>query len=289
MDQQDVIRSSGEAECRPGFDATSALALARSAHAGQVDKAGRDYLEAHLLPIGDSLREHGDLAVAAGYLHDILEDTPHTAASLREAGVPEQVIAAVEAVTRRAGEPYSAMISRARLNPLGRLVKLADNAHNLAGNEDLALLDPETAARLKVRYERARMDLLSTEDWPLMQDVCPYCDSNELVTVEQGMPVRCECGYCGTAWIRSMDGSPELPSADAIFRFAQAGSWQDVEDWVGRILAPEIPVTIAADGQQLVVGFGEVIETVEFPSSLDTLWGLLAELLAVARVREPHA
>ncbi len=39
-----------------------ALELIRHAHAGQVDKQGRDYFEHHLLPIASLLRPFGPLA-----------------------------------------------------------------------------------------------------------------------------------------------------------------------------------------------------------------------------------
>ena len=48
------------------------------------------------------------------------------------------------------------VIERAAADPLGRLVKLADNALNLESNDALAQTDPETATRLREKYERAR-------------------------------------------------------------------------------------------------------------------------------------
>jgi (p)ppGpp synthase/HD superfamily hydrolase len=133
--------------------------FARRAHAGQVDQQGRDYFEHHLLPIVALLRPFGDDAATAGLLHDVLEDTPATPDVLRALGVPDAVVAAVESVTRQDGEPYEALIERAAAHPLGRLVKLADNWHNLTSNPELARHDPEKAARLRQRYEAARVRL----------------------------------------------------------------------------------------------------------------------------------
>lgn len=65
-------------------------------------------------------------------------------------------------MSKRPGEPYSQLIERAAADPLGRLVKLADNARNLENNDELARTDPETAARLRERYERAREWLLGS-------------------------------------------------------------------------------------------------------------------------------
>jgi (p)ppGpp synthase/HD superfamily hydrolase len=136
--------------------------FARRAHAGQVDAQGRDYFEHHLAPISELLRPFGEEAAIAGVLHDVLEDTDVTAADLRALGLPETVVGAVEAVTRRDGEPYEQLIERAGAHPLGRLVKLADNWHNLSSNAELARHDPEKAARLRERYVAARARLTAS-------------------------------------------------------------------------------------------------------------------------------
>jgi (p)ppGpp synthase/HD superfamily hydrolase len=141
-------------------------ALAAHAHEGQTDKLGRDYYSGHLEPIAAALAEHGPLAEMAGLLHDVLEDTDLTAADLLERGVPGDVVRAVESVSKREGESYEELIARAAADPLGRLVKLADNAHNLASNAELARTDPEAAARLRVKYETARRTLLSPPAQP---------------------------------------------------------------------------------------------------------------------------
>jgi (p)ppGpp synthase/HD superfamily hydrolase len=136
--------------------------FARRAHAGQVDRQGRDYFEHHLLPISALLRPFGDDAATAGLLHDVLEDTEATAEDLRALGLPDAVVTAVESVTRRDDEPYEALIERAAAHPLGRLVKLADNWHNLSSNAELARHDPDQAARLRERYEGARARLTAS-------------------------------------------------------------------------------------------------------------------------------
>lgn len=131
-----------------------ASALAKNAHDGQTDKAGRPYYE-HVFAVRDALAGHGTDAQIAGVLHDIIEDTGTTADDLRAAGVPEHVVAAVESVSRRSGETYMELIVRAAADPLGRLVKLADNRHN-SDEARLALLPAEKAASLRKRYKKAR-------------------------------------------------------------------------------------------------------------------------------------
>ena len=78
-------------------------ALAQEAHLGQADKLGRDYFTAHLTPIAVGLRKFGPEVEAAGWLHDIIEDTHHTGTTLRSAGVSQDVVVAVESVTKVEG------------------------------------------------------------------------------------------------------------------------------------------------------------------------------------------
>jgi (p)ppGpp synthase/HD superfamily hydrolase len=136
-----------------------AAELARARHRGQVDRQDRDYYDHHLVPVAGLLLPFGANAVTAGLLHDIVEDTGTTLAELRALGLPEPVVAAVDAVTRRDGETYEDLIGRAGADPLGRLVKLADNWHNLSGLDDLARIDRDSAQRLRARYLAARARL----------------------------------------------------------------------------------------------------------------------------------
>lgn len=132
----------------------AALALVLRAHAGQVDKQGRDYVEHHLRPIAESLRPYGRSAYLAGLLHDIVEDTDVDYEQLAALGFPAIVVEAVRSVTRRPDESYPELIARAAAHPLGRLVKLADNWHNLSSVDAV----PEAAdrERLRNRYQEAR-------------------------------------------------------------------------------------------------------------------------------------
>jgi len=147
--------------------------LALEALEGQVDRQGRDYYLSHLRPIAEALRPFGAHAEMAGVLHDIVEGTRddpdpgrrYDLDRLRALGVPEPVVEAIDAVTRRPGEPYiSGLIRRAAAHPLGRLVELADNRHNLAEVAELAATDPDKARTLREgRYRPARRILLAAE------------------------------------------------------------------------------------------------------------------------------
>ena len=155
--------------------------IARRAHAGQVDKAGRDYVDAHLAPIAEAAAVFGPDAESAGWLHDVLEDTSITAAELLRLGVDAAVVDAVDSVTRRADETYDQLIDRACAHPLGRHVKLVDNAWNIASRPFLAAIDAELAATMVTeRYLPARARLLAaaalTEDSPEMREVQAVLD-----------------------------------------------------------------------------------------------------------------
>ncbi|APC36435.1 metal-dependent phosphohydrolase [Nocardiopsis dassonvillei] len=187
--------------------------LAEEAHAGQVDRAGRPYAE-HVFAVRDLLAGHGERAQAAGVLHDVLEDTPITADDLRARGCPEEVVRAVESVTRRPGEPYEEMVRRAAADPLGRLVKLADNAHN-SDERRLALLSDERARRLRAKYARARRIL---EEGP-QEDGLPEAalPRGTLLVLHTGRVEECRAFYTGLGlrFVRERHGSgPEHHAAE---------------------------------------------------------------------------
>lgn len=129
--------------------------IARQAHEGQVDAAGRDYFDAHLTPIAQAAAVFGADAEAAGWLHDVLEDTDVTADQLGAWGVSSKVVGAVESVTRRSGEAYPQLIDRSCAHPLGRLVKLADNAWNIASNPALACRQVSAGSAATARRSRS--------------------------------------------------------------------------------------------------------------------------------------
>ncbi|MQA84790.1 MAG: HD domain-containing protein [Streptosporangiales bacterium] len=131
-----------------GFTVDDAVAVARRAHAGQTDKAGRPYIE-H--PLRVMARLAGDEERMAAVLHDVLEDTAVTVGDLRSAGCPEPVIAAVLALTKQPGESLAQSMARAAADPIARVVKRADIADN-SDPRRLALLDRAAADRLRRKY-----------------------------------------------------------------------------------------------------------------------------------------
>lgn len=133
-----------------------AEALARSAHEGQVDKAGKPYAE-HPARIAASVA--GDPVLESiAWLHDVVEDTPVTLADLRAAGFPEEVVAGVAAITQLPDESRPGYYARVAANSRARIVKLADIADN-SDPARLAVLDEASRARLEQKYASARAQL----------------------------------------------------------------------------------------------------------------------------------
>ncbi|AOR34344.1 phosphohydrolase [Streptomyces fodineus] len=130
--------------------------LARAAHEGQTDKAGRPYAE-HLAAVAAGVRARGGDAeqIAAAWLHDAVEDDALTREWLAQAALTARTKAIVDALTKRPGEEPEAYARRILATDGARLVKEADLAHN-ADPERLAVLDEPTRKRLTEKYARMR-------------------------------------------------------------------------------------------------------------------------------------
>jgi (p)ppGpp synthase/HD superfamily hydrolase len=132
-----------------------ARAIAHIAHHGQVDKAGNPYI-GHPERVAWYLRERGEResVVAAGWLHDVLEDTDLTREDLYAAGIPWTTISIVETVTRRSDLTNEDYYTGIYQSLDARRVKEADIADN-TNPERLAMLDDATVARLTRKYAKA--------------------------------------------------------------------------------------------------------------------------------------
>lgn len=138
----------------PGTLIERAIAIAEQQHAGQVDKAGRPYIE-HPLRVMKAMSNDAERIVAI--LHDVIEDTDLTLNDLAAEGFPDYILEALDSVTRRDGETYDDFVARAAKNPIGRRVKYAD----LQDNANLARIATPTAADLAraEKYRRAMVQL----------------------------------------------------------------------------------------------------------------------------------
>jgi (p)ppGpp synthase/HD superfamily hydrolase len=105
-----------------------AIAIAAEAHAGQTDKGGQPYV---LHPLRVMLRVATESERIAAVLHDVVEDSDVSLQALSAQGFSDDVVCAVEALTKRPGETRLEAAHRAAANAIARVVKLADNAENL--------------------------------------------------------------------------------------------------------------------------------------------------------------
>ncbi|MER5932322.1 HD domain-containing protein [Streptomyces sp. NPDC002054] len=131
-------------------------ALARAAHEGQTDKAGRPYAE-HLAAVAEGVRARGGSPEqqAVAWLHDAIEDEALPFAWLESADLPPSVKEMVLAVTKHPGESPEDYTARILATPGALLVKEADLAHN-ADPARLAVLDEPTRTRLTAKYAHVR-------------------------------------------------------------------------------------------------------------------------------------
>ena len=123
-----------------------AIELAKQHHEGQTDKAGKPYIE-HPLRVMSQVESEEEKIVAV--LHDIVEDTDISLDDLRSEGFSEEVVSAVECLTKQDGENYDSYIERISFNPLAVKIKLAD----LEDNSDLTRL-PEVTDKDLERIEK---------------------------------------------------------------------------------------------------------------------------------------
>lgn len=105
-----------------------AIRIALDAHAGQTDKAGAPYI---LHPLRLMLQMKTDAERVAAVLHDVVEDSAWTLDALRAEGISEEVVEALDGLTRRPEETYEAFIERAARHPVARAVKRADLEDNM--------------------------------------------------------------------------------------------------------------------------------------------------------------
>lgn len=134
-----------------------AIKLAVELHQGQVDRWGQPYI---LHPLRVMFRLEGEVDQMVGILHDVIEDTDLTFEDLRRMGYSEEVITALEGVTRREEETYEAFVARSEAHPVSRRVKLADLEDNMDLRRSVGELTDRDLDRLN-RYLRAWQRLRS--------------------------------------------------------------------------------------------------------------------------------
>lgn len=123
-----------------------AVKLAVQAHSGQLDKAGKPYID-HPLRVMNAVSATEEKIVAV--LHDTIEDTDLTIEKLQSEGFPENILNALIVLTKKKGDDYSEYIERVKQNAIALRVKIADMADNM----DRSRIENPTEKDLK-RFEK---------------------------------------------------------------------------------------------------------------------------------------
>jgi (p)ppGpp synthase/HD superfamily hydrolase len=105
--------------------------IATEAHAGQFRRGGIiPYIE-HPRTVAGRVGGDPEAQIVA-WLHDVLEDSEHTAESLQAAGIPSHLVAAVVLLTKTPETVYDDYLGRVAASPIAAKVKIADMLSNLA-------------------------------------------------------------------------------------------------------------------------------------------------------------
>ncbi|NLX66274.1 MAG: phosphohydrolase [Bacteroidales bacterium] len=134
-----------------------AIEIAVSAHKGQKDKAGAEYI---LHPLRVMERGKTDVEKICGVLHDVVEDSSFTFEALENEGFSTEVIDALRYLTKTSEEEdYEKFIDRVGQNPIAVQVKIND----LLDNMDITrfkVLNEEDFKRLN-KYLKAYWKLIT--------------------------------------------------------------------------------------------------------------------------------
>ena len=115
-------------------DLAHTMVFAEECHRGQVDRNGVKYI---LHPMRVMRYMDSETEKIVGVLHDVVEDTPITLQDLKQKGYSEEIVDAIDCLTKREGESYEDFIDRCKQNSIARKVKIAD----LEDNMDIRRLD----------------------------------------------------------------------------------------------------------------------------------------------------
>ncbi|WP_081379817.1 GTP pyrophosphokinase [Clostridium perfringens] len=105
-----------------------AIKLASINHFGQKDKSNKPYI-LHLLYVMNKIDDLKCKIV--GVFHDILEDTDITRNDLLNYGFSEDIVIAVEILTKHKNQRYMDYIENIKRNNIARKIKLIDLKHNM--------------------------------------------------------------------------------------------------------------------------------------------------------------
>ena len=108
---------------------SKAIEIAISAHKGQKDKSGTDYI---LHPLRVMSRGKTETEKICGILHDVIEDSDWTFEALEKEGFSSEVITVLRCLTKESDEEdYDKFINRIAQNPIAVQVKINDLLDNM--------------------------------------------------------------------------------------------------------------------------------------------------------------
>ena len=127
----------------------------KTAHKGQVDKAGVEYWK-HPVAVMNNLISPTEDEMHAALLHDVVEDTSYTIDDLRDMGYNGNILAMVSLLTRDKSMTYLDWIRTiANSGNTGAIkVKMADNMHNLDASRQKPL-NADHMTGLNMRYKKS--------------------------------------------------------------------------------------------------------------------------------------
>ncbi|WP_339223447.1 HD domain-containing protein [Paenibacillus sp. FSL W7-1332] len=132
------------------MDIEIAISIALKAHKGQVDKGGNPYI-LHPLAVMNRVETIEEKIVAV--LHDVVEDTEVTIDQLRETGFSEEILEAMNLLTRAKEDSYEEFIDKTLKNRIARNVKIADIKENMNLSR---IQDPSEQDYMRIeKYKRA--------------------------------------------------------------------------------------------------------------------------------------
>ena len=109
-------------------DLDKAYEIASMAHKNQKDKGGIEYIN-HPVAVSILVGSLEEKIVAL--LHDVVEDTHVTLEELKSFGFNDNVITAIDAISKKDAESIDDYMNRVKNNKLACSVKKADLLHNM--------------------------------------------------------------------------------------------------------------------------------------------------------------
>lgn len=245
MEREAITLAQNALPSHPQFTLDDARALARTAHAGQVDKLGVDYLD-HVEAVAAGLVDFDLDVQIAGMLHDVVEDSDLTLDALRVRGVSERSLAAIELVSRNLHPEltYQEAIARICASRDATLVKISDNAHNSRPDRVRELADL-LGVPPNPRYAEARS---------LLYAAVPLGDV-EMVLRRTTPSLREEM---------------VLRSLDELLAYAELGGRDELAEWVDMNM--DVDAQLVEDDEGLTLWIGHFGFGLDFPMTVGDFW-----------------